>query len=129
MGMTRQIMDDSVITGGTDIEVISYEKDGADRIMNCSNKGESGEAILPLFDFAHYHAYDTETGDEFETVRSSENARLAVIIPKGYRGSMRITYVPPTYWRIMEIISAFAWMLLIGYGIYRLFGKYKSENK
>ena len=128
-GMTRQIMDDSVMTGGTDIEVISYEKDGADRIMNCSNKGESGEAILPLFDFAHYHAYDTETGGEFETVRSSENARLAVIIPKGYRGSMRITYVPPTYWRIMEIISAFAWMLLIGYGIYRLFGKYKSENK
>ena len=119
-GMTRQITDPSVITEGTDIEVISYDNDGADRILECVNPGDTGDAILPLFDFAHYHAFDMVTGDELITKRSDVHTRLAVEIPGGYKGNIRICYVPPLYWRVCEIVSLISWLALMAYWIYTL---------
>lgn len=119
-GMTRQIMDNYVITDGTDIEVISYGNDGADRIMECVNSGSDADAIVPLFDFAHYHAYDTDSGIELRVKRSDVHARLAVEVPGGYKGSIRIAYVPPMYWHVMELISLISWLGLIVYWIYCL---------
>lgn len=120
-GMTRQISDASVITDGTDIEVISYEKDGADRILDCVNKGGSGEAVLPLFDFNHYHALDIRTGEELPVKRSDVNARLSVTIPEDYKGSIRISYISPVYWRILEAISFTSWLILLACVIKRHF--------
>ena len=128
-GMTRRISDTSVITDSTDIKVLSYETDGADRIMTCSNDGSAGEAILPLFDFAHYHAYDMGTGEELSVKRSEMNARLEVTVPKGFDGSIRISYVPPVYWRVMEIISLACWCALIIFGVYILLGNLKNGQK
>ena len=116
-GMTRNIMDTSIITEGTDITVESYDKVGADRVMKLSNKGDEGEAILPLFDFDNYHAYDIGTGEEFATRRSDVSARLAVMIPSGYQGTVRVTYRPPAYWHVAELISLIAWLILAAYGL------------
>lgn len=126
-GMTRQIMDNYVITDGTDIEVISYGNDGADRVMECENPGEAGDAIVPLFDFAHYHAYDTATGNELNVKRSDVHTRLAVEIPGGYHGSIRIIYLPPMYWHIMEIISLISWMGLLVYWIMTMRKKHAEK--
>lgn len=117
-GMTRQITDGSVVTSGKGMTVESYEIDGADRIVALTNKGEAGEAMAPLFDYGNYHAFDTETGAELITSRDEETARLKIGIPASYKGSIRISYISPVYWRIAEIISLLTWIILAVYGIY-----------
>lgn len=124
-GMTRRILDTSVITGTNDIKVISYENDGADRILSCVNRGSEGDVILPLFDFGNYHAVDTGSGAELATKRSDVNARLAVSIPSGFEGTLKVFYREPFYWRILELVSVVSWgfvllcILLSAKGVWR----------
>ena len=116
-GMTREIMDTSVICQGEDMEVSSYSEIGADRLMDVANNGPDGRAVVPLFDYGNYHAYDVEGGTELATERSDVNARLAVEIPPGYKGRIRITYESPMRWRIAEAVSALMWAGLALSGI------------
>ena len=112
-GMNRKIKDDRVITDGTDIVVSEYGRDGSDRIIICRNEGKEGDVILPLFDYVHYHAYDEGSGEELVTVRSDENARLAVKVPYGFDGCIRVKYEEPVLWRIAEWVSLISWLMYV----------------
>lgn len=128
-GMTRAITDTSVITEGSGLTVNSYTTDGADRLMNVKNSGDNAEAVVPLFDFGNYHACDIRTGKELAVRRSDINARLAVNIPEGFSGDVRIRYIPPLRWHVAEAVSLISWLITAGYALYLIRGRKRAADE
>lgn len=64
----------------------------------------------PLWGYRHYAA---KAGAKRLSVSMSENKKLAVEIPAGFDGQIKIYFHEPWYWRVAEIFSllALAWAL------------------
>lgn len=97
--------------GGVKLE--QYEKDGLTVDVTCSASGmESGEVELPLLYYKGYRAWDMDTGERFD-VQAGENFCVKVLLPAGYSGTVRTTFVSPFYWRAAEGVSLLSFILII----------------
>ncbi len=87
--------------------------------------GESGGYVdFPLYNYSYYRAV-ADDNSEFKIVQGEENNMVRVILPAGYSGHIKLTYVSPLHWRISEIISLISLIILCVY-CYRF---YKVEKK
>ena len=73
--------------------------------MDCINKGMSeGYIDVPLFYYPCYKAKDDKTGESLE-LTYGENARIRIILPPEYQGSVLLKVSERKLWRISEVIS------------------------
>ena len=98
---------------GMGAELESYEMKALGARVTCSNKGAADSRVeLPLLLYRGYRAKDTETGRKLEIVPGG-NQEVCVLIPQGYAGTFRVDFIPPWHWRLSEVISLAAIVLLI----------------
>ena len=82
--------------------------------LNVDSTGENGGNIeFPIYYYPGYVAKDTD-GNKLTVERGSDN-RLRVLIPSGYSGTLSVRYEEPIGWRICEVVSVIALVLLIYY--------------
>lgn len=99
---------------GEGVNLIEYEKRGT-RIAAQVETNEAAEIIFPIFGFDGYRA--ELNGEVLEWYRG-ENNRLAVRVPAGTQGEIKIWYAGRTSWYVADVISLAA---LIGLGV--LYGR------
>ena len=88
------------------ISMTSYDKAYTNVWIGCeNNSAEEGIIDIPLLYYKGYTAQDEGTKEKLE-VGAGENNRVSVKIPAEYRGSIRVKFTEPWYWRAAEIISA-----------------------
>lgn len=110
------------------IFVESYEKgiNSLHATLSCENKSEvAGFIDIPLIKYAGYHAIDIKTGVELEQTKG-EGGRIRVIIPSGYKGTLKVYFEAPWYWRIGEIITYFT---ILGIVVYIVLDKRKYKKE
>lgn len=86
------------------VDISSYYSEKGDRYLTVANCSSDAIIALPIFFYPGYHAVDIDTDSVFETYES-EDKRIALCIPKGYNGTIRIYYSEPKLWRFFETIS------------------------
>lgn len=102
----------SYVNGVSSIEV--HNDDGIEHNMD-----------VPIFNYDNYHAVDGK-GTYFEII-NGENNKIRLKIPPHYEGVIAIYYKEPTMWRICEVMSVFAFMLMGGF-IIRTRRKVKGQE-
>ena len=94
---------DMVVEGNTDATAQITKRNGTTihaHVDNPTDKTVITEA--PLWGFRHYAAKGS--GKKLNVFRA-ENYKVAVEIPAGYSGDIKIWFREPWYWRLSEIIS------------------------
>ena len=92
------LLDDNII-------MTSYNKVYNNIWIGCeNNSAEVGAVELPLLYYKGYVAQDENTKESFMVSAGFSN-RVKVDIPSGYRGSIKVKFMEPWYWRAAEIIS------------------------
>ena len=98
---------------GMDAELESYEMKALGARVTCKNAGDADSWVeLPLLLYRGYRAKDVESGRKLEIVPGG-NQEVCVILPQGYAGTFRVDFIPPWHWRLSEVISLAAMVLLI----------------
>ncbi len=103
MTLTEMEQDMVIRNGGDGVEASVVSRNGTTIIANVSNS--TGEAIVveaPLWGYRHYKARGE--GQELQ-VSMAETNKLAIEIPSGFSGQIRIYFSEPWYWRLSEIVS------------------------
>ena len=100
-----------------------YEKEGLKATFFCRNAGDTeGYLDLPMLLYKGYQAYDSHTGEELD-VCYGENYVIRVLLPAGYEGDVTVRFKSPFYWRVAEMITWGAGIVLFVIWI-----KYKRKN-
>lgn len=86
------------------IAVNEYHPEGSDRYYTIHNKGEEGYIDLPVFGYEQLQAIDASTEKKM-TLGQGEKGRLRLVVPTGYEGTVKISFVVPKMWRAAELIS------------------------
>ena len=92
------------------LTITDYNADKQGVLMSCKNGESAATAVLPIFFYDHYEAYDQKTGVNLPLTEGS-NRRIAVTVPAFYQGTIRVCYAPPIRWRFYESISVGSWLL------------------
>ena len=118
--VSGELKKDEIQVNG-DIHWWDYKKEGNTIFITCENKSsESGTIELPLLFYKGYQAEITGEG-YMETelaITAGENNVIAVQIPGGSSGTLKVTFREPIYWRIAECVSVLVMLGLI-LGLYR----------
>lgn len=97
---------------GAGVEIQNYEKQALQVEFQCINGTDSDSfADIPLLLYKGYRAVDIATGQQMQ-ICAGENNVIRVLIPGNFSGRLRISFSSPVYWRISELISAGAVILL-----------------
>ncbi len=62
---------------------------------------------VPLIYYPSYRAYDADTGEAL-VLTKGDHGQLAIVLPSGYYGNVRIEYQPLRLWRVSEAVSLLA---------------------
>lgn len=96
---------------GQNVIVYDYTRGSLKADMYCENRGEKESYLdIPLLLYKGYHAYGEEKGLRIDY---TENNGIRVYIPPQFSGNLKIRFESPFYWRISEIISIIAILLII----------------
>lgn len=93
-----------------DIIITDYRKEYTNIDMTCINGGEEGYVDVPLFFYPCYRAKDRESG-QMLPLTYGENARIRIILPAGYQGTIELKVSERKLWRAAELISIFSVLL------------------
>lgn len=96
----QELNNEPYLVGDGSVEVL--EEDSVSITVTCVSD-EVNELIMPLIYYPNYHAYD-EGGNEL--VLYQDGINVAVEVPKGFNGMIRVIYKTPVLWNIALIISA-----------------------
>ena len=112
-GTDTSALDFGILTFSENVEVISYESGALCMNLHCINYGEDGEYVeLPLLHYNGYRAFDTQTGEELNAVKGTNNV-VRVYLPGGFKGEIEVRFVSPIHWRISELVT-YVWWICIG---------------
>lgn len=97
----------NTITGG-------YTRDGKYAIIECvtADTGDDAWVEFPIMNYKNYAAYG-ENGQAFTIVDGNNNV-ARVMLPKSYRGTVRVGYEIPRLYRVADICSLAAVAATIG---------------
>ena len=100
--------------GSEDLKLTGYEKQQGTALLSVENAGDAADISVPIFNYGHYTAADTATGEIF-AITSGENARIVLTIPAGYSGTIAIAWNSPLWWRGCEAVSL---LCVLGCAVY-----------
>lgn len=102
---------------GEGVEIQRYEKGPLQADVTCANLIGVGSYVdIPLLLYKGYQAVDVTSGQEMELCAGVNNV-IRVLIPAGYRGTLKINFESPVYWRISELISVLTIAVLLVVGL------------
>lgn len=104
--------------GSEDLTLTGYEKQQGVAYLSVENAGGDTDISVPIFNYGHYTAVDTETGAAF-AMTSGENARIVLAIPAGYSGTIAIAWQSPLWWRGCELLSLLCAVGCLAFALYR----------
>ncbi|MBQ9606281.1 MAG: hypothetical protein IJV16_03820 [Lachnospiraceae bacterium] len=90
-------------------EIISRE--GPKIIFDCTTGESQGTVTAPLYNYKGFSASDT-SGKSF-IINDDEYCRVTFDVPANYHDTITIDFTEPWYWRLAEIVSLLAWVVLI----------------
>lgn len=106
-GIPENFADDTELVPGAGLELIGERRVKGVYIVECRNTSAEDTCIdLPILPYRGYICRDQETGEELAVELWSVSGRLRVVVPGGYKGTFRVWYEEPWYWRVAELISA-----------------------
>lgn len=77
-----------------------------------NTSAQEGQILFPVLYYSGYRAVDA-AGHEKLATAIGDNGRVAVTVPPGYAGSFQLEYCEPPLWRMAELISAVAFVVVI----------------
>lgn len=90
-----------------------YEKQSLGAGVHLDNPGKNTEqAAFSLLYYKGYHAYATDSGEEFPCY-AGENFEVTVDIPPGFDGKVSVKFESPWYWRVGEIVTLVTAMTML----------------
>lgn len=90
-------------------EIVSFSKNGTHIEMNVVNSNsESALVSLPLVNYKGYTASDDTGAISGDSLTGDDKDRVAVVIPAGYSGTIKVWFAGFRYWRVAEIVSVLA---------------------
>lgn len=115
----------AVAVSSSTVEFDSFSCNGGVSTINCSNYGSQQEYVeIPVFNYPHYHAFVTETGEELKLQTGTNNC-IRIIIPVEFDGTIQIKYVIPIWWYIASGISMLTCIGMFSWYLY----KKRQESK
>ncbi len=96
---------------GIGVTILHSSKQYNSMEILCRAEGNAPYLEVPLLYYPGYRAYNG-AGDSLEIVRGNNN-RIRVMLPEGYEGTVGIRFQEPVSWRIAEIISVLAAVLIL----------------
>lgn len=110
---------------GKNIVVVSDEKSGGMINVTCQNQGNELSYIdVPFLYYKGYAATDISTNQKLK-VTSGEGNRVRVELPGNYQGTLKIHFEEPWYWRMSEVVSLVAAVLILG----KLYRGHRSRER
>ncbi len=117
-----------------EIRNLKWKKDSLSVEIECKNtSAEESFVDVPLMSYKGYRCEimdEKATGEEsdgsgttdsgvgarkFLELTHNEKFQVRVIVPAGFEGAFEVRFVPPVYWRISEVVSLIALVLLFVY--------------
>lgn len=102
------LLDNNVVSNNADAVIIA-EKD-INLSVDITNSGNDAYIDIPRFAYPCYKA-TTDKGEVLKT-ETGDNNRLRISLPNNYKGIVEIRFTEPWYWRLAEIISLVAVIVL-----------------
>lgn len=109
---------------GEGVTIEDYEKKYLDISFTAQNvAAEESYADVALLNYKGYRAMVVQSGEKLP-ITTGDNNCVRVLLPAGFEGEVKISFIQPWYWIAAELISVFygIWMLS-GYVRGRLTGK------
>lgn len=83
----------------------AYQKQGTTITCRVSAESEGAYVDFPLLYYKYYRCVDADTAQPIP-VCAGKNNMVRIQLPKGYSGSISISFVEPWFWRFAEAVSA-----------------------
>ncbi len=102
-----------------ELQVESYVYENGEWLLTVENLTDHVAGIhLPLLNYDHYAARETETGETIEH-GTGHNYQVYLYIPAGYSGTIAVRYRLPVYWKLaiaISVVTDAALMIYICWG-------------
>ena len=97
----------------TDMQTVNViERDGGRTELYCEGTDISGTVQVPVFNYKGYVVTD-EDGNNYK-IYDGENNTISFNLPANFKGNITVDFKEPWYWRVSEIISLAAVLILLG---------------
>ena len=97
---------------GYGIEISHWSEKYLDVAVTCRAEQSGAYIEVPVFYYPGYTAVDKE-GNTYEVSRSENNNRIRVNLPKGFDGTIKVSFREPFGWRVCEVVSLLAFFGLL----------------
>lgn len=88
------------------ITVSDYQYEGGVTTFACKNTADVEMPVeIPLLNYEHYHAYDTDTGEDIGIMNGTSN-KISLAVPPHFDSGIKVIYKIPITWKIAYVISA-----------------------
>lgn len=108
VGKTEQ----RLLTSSESVLISGYKKKYTNIDITCLNKGKEGYIDVPLFYYPCYKAKSKETGETL-ALTYGENARIRIMLPSGYQGTISLKVGERKLWRMAEVISILSVLITV----------------
>lgn len=113
----RFVWHDPVCSG--ELAFSDYEKRSLGAGVHLDNLGGNTEQVaFSLLYYKGYHAYATDSGEEFPCY-AGENFEVTVDIPPGFDGKVSVKFESPWYWRAGEIVTLMTALTMLFFSLRR----------
>lgn len=97
---------------GYGIEIGHWSEKYLDVAVTCRAEQSGAYIEVPVFYYPGYTAVDKE-GNTYEVSRSENNNKIRVNLPKGFDGTIKVSFREPFGWRVCEVVSLLAFFGLL----------------
>ncbi len=107
-------------------EITAYEKEGSVLSFEVLDSAEGGTVTLPILAYKGYAIKDSDGLLNQSNVSQSEDARVMIVLPERYTGTITVFYKGMWYWRVGEAVSV---LTLLGIVVLKVRSKRKENVK
>ncbi|MCI9297109.1 MAG: hypothetical protein HFI10_06650 [Lachnospiraceae bacterium] len=103
-----------LVTSGDEVEIENYEKKYTTIKASCINRSEQeGYVDVPLFYYPCYKAKDMDTNEKL-ALTYGENAKIRIILPPGYQGTIKLEVNERKLWKAADLLSIISILAFTG---------------
>lgn len=103
---------------GSGVQIQSVKRKYLNTSIQCTAQQSGAYLELPIFYYPGYEAVDAK-GNSYQVSRSENNNCIRVKLPEEFDGNINVSYKEPLYFRLCELVSFIAFIILIGDWIWK----------